>query len=293
MKSWTAAFDEIKRRTPDKVRTSVRVERPFFFDPLTSLSEVPDFIEASWESIEAESNRILNFPGRDANFTQDTLICATKFYHVLESVRSHVARGAMTWSFVDAYHAALVSTRLLGALYGIFSYTVKGRTILMDYRPELGSVDEERRFQKAYRDVAEPTRILKPVTQLSQKDSWSLCVRLANITPEVEGVDWPAVKRVKTVAADKVSSFRNGILYDAVAWGNLNDFGSGGTAAELRKGILEASAEPHTLTISALTAMFDLINPCFVAFCHEVGVDPLVISPLTAKSASAEQIFLP
>ncbi|MCZ7927294.1 hypothetical protein [Agrobacterium pusense] len=271
---------------------SVGVETPFSFDPITSKSEVPDFLDDSWESIEGENARILNFPGRDANLVQDTLICATKFYHVLNSVRSHIARGAMTWAFVDAYHAALVSTRLLGALYGVFSYTVRGRTILVDYRPEFGSVDDEKKFLKANRDVKEPTRIMKPVAQLSQKDSWALCVRLANITPEVDGVDWAAVQRMKALAADKVSSFRNGILYDAVAWGKLDDFGAGGTAAEFRKAIVEASAEPHTLTIETLLAMFDLINPCLVSFCQQVGVDPLAVSPLTAKPSSADEIFI-
>ncbi|TIR20896.1 MAG: hypothetical protein E5X33_15425 [Mesorhizobium sp.] len=229
MKSWQAAADKIRRRNINEVIESIEVETPFGFDPAFDASDVPDFLEASWEVIGGGHEAVITLPGRDMNFARDLLISIKKFCHVLECATHARNRGALTWALVDAYHAALLGSRVVAALYGALSYTVNGRTVLVDFRPNLGSVDEVKRFQRDFKGVAEPVLILRPQKALlEQKDSWALISRLSSIGRIGQtGVELEFCSLLEDLAKSSLGAIRNLILYDSVYWTWRYDFGAG------------------------------------------------------------------
>lgn len=272
MKSWSAAFTEIHHRSAMEVRASVAVEEPFNYDSATNMSEIPDFIEMVWDEVKSETNSIISLPGRDMNFATDLMIAANKFYHVVDSVRSHIKRKAVTWAIVDAYHASLVGTRLVSALYGVLTYTIQGRTVAIDFRPELGRHDYVKKFKKDNKQVTEPIRLLKPSSlQLSQSDSWALCGRLFNITvcPEDEVVE---ITKLKSLVDKKISAFRNSILYDSVSWLWSEDFSDHKISDNLIKSRIELDDQEYTLTLDALCSIYSFVTPRFNDFCSHIGV---------------------
>lgn len=224
MKSWDAAVNQVRRRAAIEVVRSIRLEPPFEFDPTANPSDISDFLETEWERILSSHDTVLELPGRDLNFARDVLIAATKFFHVLDCARQARERGALTWTLVDAYHAALLGSRAIAALYGVLSYSVKGRTLLVDFRPEFGRVDEVKKFKREHRGISDPIRILRPDKGLfEQRDAWSLLGRLCNVTPDFEG-ELKRIAGLSEISEQPLSALRNQILYDSVYWKWREDF---------------------------------------------------------------------
>lgn len=286
MNTWEAAFNCVRLRSVDELIKSIGVDTPFEFDPTQDTSDVADFVEANWEDFGKEHNTIASLPARDMNLVRDTLICATKFFHIVHNVRTHVAGGSMTWAVVDTYHAALLGTRLISALYGVLSYGIQGRTVLIDFRPEFGREDQQKAFRKENKNVEDPVRILRPQPkQLSQSDAWSLINRLCNVTscpPDEEA----SVDAMRRVVGEKNSAFRNMIFYDSVAWGWLDDFSA--TAAEIgmQHQRLEETGASHSTTVNALIEVFSFVKPRLIALCGQCGVQPEAVSPILARDPS-------
>ena len=192
----------------------------------------------------------------------------------------------MTWAVVDIYHAALLGTRLISALYGVLSYGVQGRTVLIDFRPEFGREQDRKAFRKENKDVEDPVRVLKPQPkQLSQSDAWSLIKRLCNVTscpPDEQA----SVDAMKQVANEKNSAFRNMIFYDSVAWSWLDDFSAVAANIVIQHGRLEEAGALHSTTVNALVEVFGFVKPRLIALCGQCGVLPESVSPILARNAS-------
>lgn len=287
LKNWQSAFDRIRRRSPQGICQDLIVESPFAFDVAQDVSEVREFLGENWGGLGDETDYILTLPGRDVNLVRDIFIAAAKFYHIVECVRSHIARGAMTWAIVESYHASLVGARLASALYGILSYGVNGRTVVVDFRPEFGSPDEMKSFTRRFGTVDTPIRILRPITkQLQQSDVWSLIVRLCNITscpPESE----EDVRALRIAAGEKVSAFRNEILYDSVAWCWSDDFGPSVVTEEVKHERLNERGAPQSVTVQTIVQIFRFINPRVINLCESVGFQSTSLSSLVLRKGEA------
>lgn len=224
MKDWKSASNSIRQRSSKQIAESLTVEAPFTFNPVMTPSDTPAFLEANWESLGGAHHHIISMPGRDINLATDILITICKFWHVVESARVNHSRGALTWTVVDAYHACLLGARAVCALHGVLSYSLRGRSILIDFRPEFGRVDEMRTFNRNYRSIDDPIGILMPSSrQLEQKDSWGLLKRICDMVPSSD----PYKAELSVIAGFAklpLSQTRNTILYDSVAWVWRQDF---------------------------------------------------------------------
>lgn len=224
MRDWSAAGDRIRRRSALAVVRSLEVQTPFDFDPTSSASEIPDFLEQVWDGLTLHDH-VADLPGRDVNFARDLLIAVTKFYQVSKCTEQRLASGALTWSLVDAYHAAFLGARAIAAMYGILTYTVRRRTILVDFRPELGSPDEAKRFRREHRGFDEPIRILRPTKALlDQSEAWKLLTRLAAITTDFED-ERRFASDLSNLSKSPPNQLRNLLMYDSVYWTWPVDFG--------------------------------------------------------------------
>ena len=237
-------------------------------------SDVPDFLEFNWNNLGSDFETVISLPGRDFNFATDILISLTKYFHVLECARAQLSRGAATWTMVDTYHSAMLGARGLIALYGILCYTVQGRTVLVDFRPELGDADYRSKFSKMYKRIDDPIRVLRPKKLLlEQRDAWGLIVRLVNITKNAESQDEELMKQIADIAETTLSSLRNKVLYDSVYWEWSNDFSKRKmNPGEIDTRLMEGSEIVQSL-ISSASIIFDVIVKYAGSLIKHIGLD--------------------
>lgn len=250
--------------------TSIEVEAPFVFDAPTARSDVPDFLDSEWSGLGQDPDVVFSLPGRDANFARDLLIGLSKFHHVLDCAERARVRGALTWTLVDAYHAAMLGGRVLSSFYGVLSYTIRGRTVLMDYRPELGSADDQKQFARDHRGVDGPVRLLRPAKEkLDQKEAWALLRRLSAINSTGRGSeDRHLADEISDVTRVALSSVRNRILYDSVYWTWNRDF----DASEHDESLLAAAFSSNDEAVSRLLVSLAKIREAVNRYSAELLV---------------------
>lgn len=276
MKDWNSAADQVRRRAFDDLIDSLEVDTPFLFDPVSSVSELPDYLDDNWSDLSLFQNHVIDLPGRDANLVRDTLIALCKFFHVLGCSRYQLQRGAMTWSIVDAYHASFLGGRAFCALCGVLSYTVRGRTVLIDFRPEFGAVDHVKRFRREFKRLDTPVRILQPTAKfLEQKDAWSLLQRVCNVIdkPNIEQV---LFSRFLDIPGKPVSRTRNKILYDSVFWQWRTDF-SVPNGQPPGGGDWFLKDEEASEAAATLSTIFEVVCALSRPFLQRIGVDSRVL----------------
>lgn len=219
MNNWEASFDKISRRGYSDVLESLDVQPPFSFSFLNAESDLPDFLESLIRERGIPCQDALEFPGRDVALARDSLICAAKFFHVLQACRAHASRGAVTWAVVDSYHAVFMGVRALCALLGVIPYSIGERTVIVDFRPELGSPQDSIKFRKSFGRFESPIRILAPNTKhLEQKHFWKLSERMLKHAISASDDDLTELKYLEAWSTSSPGAFRNQILYDPMAW---------------------------------------------------------------------------
>lgn len=287
MSKWDSSFQQLRRRCAADVYADMEITAPFLFDVKGQASDLPSYIESQWDELGHIDNSIIDLPGRDMNMVRDMLMAASRFYHVIDCVRAQVRRGAMTWAMVDAYHATLVGAKAMLALYGVFAYGVRGRTVLVDFRPELGSVDDAKKFRKANKSVEQPIRVLIPkVKYLEQQDAWALVCRLCNITPS-SSEDANIVGRIKDAASSPLSALRNQTLYDSVAWQWPSDLASPRMDVPSRLILIGAENEAQSLSLEALSTLFEFVTEHIRRLGEAIDYDPEKLSRNFLRSGTA------
>jgi hypothetical protein len=280
---WDGSFQQIRRRSAADVRTNLNVAVPFLFDIQGQESDLPGYLDSQWETLTRSENSVISLPGRDMNLVRDTLMAASRFYHVIDCARAQVRRGAMTWAMVDSYHASLLGAKAMFALYGLFAYGVRDRTVLVDFRPELGSVDHAKKFKKANKTVEHPIRVLTPKPKhLEQQDAWALVTRLCNITlttPE----DVELIDRIKESAGSPLSAFRNATLYDSVAWQWPSDLAPPRMTPANRIARIAAEDEFQSTSLKALAAIFEFVTANIKKLGSGLSYDPTKLSRIFDK----------
>jgi hypothetical protein len=274
MKDWQAASDKIRRRNATAIIESISVDTPFNFSLGVDTSDVPDFLESEWLRFESSPNTVFSLVGRDVNLARDLLISITKYFHVVENARKLRARGALTWMIVDAYHAALLGARVLTAFHGVLSYSVRNRTVLMDYRPNFGSPDEKKRFLKEYKGMEDPVRLLCPTKQkLDQRETWSLLQRLCRISDNDKNApEGKLNSSLQDVAGKPLSTIRNKILYDSVYWTWFLDFSETPIDPKIIKDRLDSNDEPNIL-VEGMGHIHKAVNLYSSKLFNQIGID--------------------
>ncbi|MBB6010813.1 hypothetical protein HNR59_000158 [Aquamicrobium lusatiense] len=213
------------------------------------------------------------------NLVRDTLMAASRFYHVIDCARAQVRRGAMTWAMVDSYHASLLGAKAMFALYGLFAYGVHDRTVLVDFRPEFGSIDDTKKFKKANKGVEYPIRVLIPKAKyLEQQDIWALVTRLCNITKTDE-----LIGRINESATSPLSAFRNATLYDSVAWHWPTDLVPPRMALANRVARIAAEDEFQSGSLKALATIFEFVTANIKELGYALSYDPNKLSRIFNK----------
>lgn len=272
MRDWASAGDRIRRRSALAVIRSLEVQTPFHFDPQSSESEVPDFLEQAWDGL-TPHDHVADLPGRDVNFARDMLITVTKFYHVSHCTDQRLASGALTWSLVDAYHAAFLGARAIAAMYGILTYTVRRRTILIDFRPELGTVDEARKFRREHRAFDEPIRILRPTKHLlDQGEAWKLLTRLAAITNDIED-ERKFASELADLSKAPSNQLRNKLMYDSVYWTWPADFGIVSPTSEWIEANFDKADVDVLDLLTQLQTLTEAVNRYASELSRQIGFD--------------------
>lgn len=272
MNSWEAAFSKVSRRSLFEVIDELDVEPPFDFSFIDANSDLPGLIEDELSTQSPPFERVIELPGRDVALANDALVCLTKFLHVLQSGRANARRGAITWSIVDAYHASLLGARALCAFMGMIPYSVRGRTALVDYRPEIGTPQDRKKFRKQYGRPDSPIAVLVPKpAQLKQADLWKLLKRNLQFAKLEEARK--EFDEITAVIDASGGSLRNAVLYDALAWTRKED------SSTLREPFL-CVADINTILAEhpGATALFDsifaLVQDCALRFRSKVTLVP-------------------
>jgi hypothetical protein len=252
---------------------------------------MPDFLDGEWGSIDGKTDIVMSLPGRDLNFTRDTLISLVKFYHVVECARAELQRGAATWTLVEAYHAALLGSRALSAIYGILTYSVRGRTLLVDYRPEFGSTDHRKSFKKEHREIENPIRILTPekALLLEQRDSWALLERLCNITNNEESRK--RIGGLKEICDLPLSRLRNSILYDSVFWMWRDEFALEEVDITVATSRISGDDEDVRNLADSLFSILKIATDYTKEFCEQIGFDLTLLPPIAGKGLGPSALF--
>lgn len=280
---WNGSFQQIRRRSAADVRTDLEVTVPFLFDVQGEESDLADYLDAQWGTLSGSETSVISLPGRDMNLVRDTFMAASRFYHVIDCARAQVRRGAMTWAMVDSYHASLLGAKAMFALYGLFTYGVRDRTVLVDFRPELGSVDDAKKFRKANKGVEQPIRVLIPKAKnLEQQDAWALVTRLCNIT-QTTPENAELIGRIKEGAGSPLSAFRNATLYDSVAWQWPCDLASPRMAPAKRVARIAAEDEFQSASLKALAAIFEFVTANIKELGDALSYDPTKLSRIFDK----------
>lgn len=279
MKDWSTASERIRRRTVLEIADSLAVESPFRFSAVNAQSDTPGYLDANWDILDDTQDYILSYPGRDANYVNDSLICVAKFWHVIERARANFDHGALTWTVVDAYHACLLGARAISALSGILSYTLRGRTVLLDFRPEFGSPDDRKAFRRAHGAVDEPVRVLRPQNrQLEQKDVWAVLKRVCALSTAADP-NKAFYVRISDFAGQPLSQPRNYVFYDSVAWLWRTDFRLQAEAVSFDHSVNSFDVDVD-LTLAALNEIFGFSKILLDELSSRIGFDPSTLSDI-------------
>jgi hypothetical protein len=151
---------------------------------------------------------------------------------------------------------------------GIIPYTVRGRTALIDYRPEFGTPQDRIKFRKQHGRPESPVALLVPKTaHLEQADLWKLVRRslqFAKLNETRKEFD-----EVLAALDASAGSLRNAVLYDALTWTRKED------SSTLREPYLSiADINAALAQLPAPTALFDsiflLVQDCAMRFKSRV-----------------------
>jgi hypothetical protein len=291
---WDGAFRNIRRRSVDDVLSSLEVSHPFNFDIVNDESDVPPYLEDNWEYISGDPSGLLPLPGRDLNFVRDILISSAKFFHVVGCARAQMTRGATTWAIVDAYHASLIGARLIAALFGVLSYGAKRRTVLVDYRPELGAPDDRRAFRREAKGLLQPVRVLCPQPKfLQQTDVWALVARVCAISKldTEDPVDSRLLAELGRLVGEPISAFRNTMIYDSVAWAWTDDLTPTPAGPALQQARLIDTEGAHALTLDVLSIIFEFCKRHISRMGSSIGFDPSPLSPMFSLGESPDTLL--
>lgn len=274
MKDWKVAGDHLKRRNVTSIIESLEVETPFNFSRGDVESDVPQFIESAWHELGDAAEKVFSLVGRDINFVRDILISLLKYLHVLHTARQLRFNGALTWSLVDAYHATLLGIRAIAAFHGAVSYNVKGRTVMLDFRPASGAPDDVKKFERDHRSVENPVRFIRPVKdKLEQRDAWYLLLRLCRINNCQNESERSLIDQLEELAPKPISSLRNLILYDSVYWTWFSDFKQPTMVEHLLKDAFEGNDEVRPL-LEGLGLIHSVINFYSTRLFSHLSIDP-------------------
>lgn len=179
---------------------------------------MPDLISQQVEERQPPHEIVIDLPDRDVALVTDALTCITKFLHVVQSCRANARRGALTWSVVDAYHAALLGGRAIAATMGVVPYLLGGRSYLVDFRPEFGTPQDRIKFRKTFGRQDSPILILSPrVPHFEQNDQWHLVSRLLRFAlHDIE--DASRLELLIEAAVNFPGEIRNAVVYDSLKW---------------------------------------------------------------------------
>lgn len=270
MNKWEAAFSKISRRHLFEVIDELDIAPPFAFSFRNSNSYIPELIESELDDSRPPFQKIIELPGRDVALATDALVCVVKFLHVLQSARSNALRGAITWSIVDSYHASLLGARAICALMGVVPYTVRKRTVLIDFRPEFGSPQDRTRFRKTHGHPNNPIAIFVPQpAHLEQKHIWALMHRqmaFARMTRQR-----PEFDTIMSAIDGSPAEFRNLVMYDSLGWLRKQD------CSTLRQTIMTATQidnaiAPNIAAIQMGDAIYSLIQDSVFRLRGKIGL---------------------
>lgn len=287
MNSWEAAGNKVSRRSFAELADGLDVIPPFSFSFQDAISEVPDFLSDAIRERGAPCQSAVEFPGRDVALARDVFTCASKFLHVLQCCRAHALRGAVTWAVVDSYHAAFLGMRTLCGLLGVVPYAVDDRTIIVDFRPELGSPQDIHRFRSDFGRLTSPIRILAPTPkQMEQRHFWMLAGRLLRLARAASDADADTLDALEAAAKSSPGAFRNEVLYSPLAWRWRDDTAFLACSALAGSPYVLSKLNEADKEMGLLNEVYNLAQKYIRQWCGRVGLSIEALPPGTSLVGS-------
>lgn len=218
MNSWQDAFNDLPQRSLAGVLSGTILAPPPNFNFRKYESEAELFLE-SLKANAMTGKCIVSMPGRALAFAADCLFSSKRFLHSLDCARTHFARGAVTWSLVDAHHVLLLGYKAVAAFYGIFLYGVWDRTLLVDFFPQLGKPAEKADFVKKHGEVPDPIAVYVPTDQkVTQRQLRTLLTRIGQIAVKQSPEERAFFAALGHFLKSSYKTPRNNVLYSSVWW---------------------------------------------------------------------------
>lgn len=288
MISWDASYKKIPHRRVDVWR-ELTVQSPF----TVSLSDPDLSIAASLEENPPDlADNVLDRPDRDALWIGEIAIAAAKYLHVLRLTRSRAQSGAVTWSSTDAHHLTLLAIRAWLATLGIAVCSVKPRTYLVDFRPELGPPQIRKKFKKNHSLAKEPVRIFAPQKkQLEQKELFALFNRALR-TVDFDLTQEDRVNWLKAANIGSHSPARNSLLYRTDFWIWHDDLLSDFIPIEISKHATNEIDELADFELAARTGEMVLETLSQIVATFDLGVE--ILDPIEVSGTNSHPLsFIP
>jgi hypothetical protein len=181
------------------------------------------WIENHLDSLGHAGHAVVSVPGKFQSYIHDCMLMYLKAEHVSQSAFSSFARGRATWSLVDVHHASLLHAKALIGFFGLHITSFRKKSYLIDYFPQQGSKDHQKKFAKEYGGAVDPARILKWTSdQVQQKDVWNILIRILTVCgfPDSRNSTMQFLRECKPGTH---SPERNRILYELAHWTFIDD----------------------------------------------------------------------
>lgn len=219
MQSWEAAFKKIRKRNVN-VWQELSVPTPFDYDPWAPDSYFATFLE---ENPPEAPDMVFERPDRDVLWAAEIMVTTQKFLHVLRLTVQRARAGHITWASTDAHHALLLGVRCFLTSLGVGICQGKGRAHLVDFRPEKGSPQDVKVFNKNNARTRFPVRVLTPAPKnIDQRPIFLLFNRMVNLVDHPVSSD-QLIAALAQLNLGAHKSERNRLLYQSSHWHWLED----------------------------------------------------------------------
>ena len=278
MKSWDAVFSKVRDRSVDRIETEIRAVSLGDYSFETYVSAVPELINKNSEDGLKDFDKVLEIPDKRGMFVSEVLYAFSKFFHVLACTNQLSSTGALTWSAVESYHSTLFGAKAFLASFGILTYSTRGATVLVDFWPEFGRREHEKKFRKEFGASGDFVRLMSPNSLLQQKQLWEGVQRLCRVGTS-DDVDFEGKLNALASLIDTAPwQVRHANFYSSESWTWPDDI----TLPSFDAAVIAERLRNHEETrdlMALLDLVFDMAGTLIPKFETVSGLSGLDVPP--------------
>lgn len=237
-------LQNIRLRTWNDLLANISVSPPYQIDCEDDTNSAIHWIEQALPL--SNDQRVFSFPEKQLAYICDSIFLFLKARHVGNRVCELFGSGRSTWALVDVHHASLLFAKSICGFFGVHIYSLKGKSYILDYFPEFGSLDHRKGFSREYRAIAEPARLSGHRGNFEQKDIWEMMRRV------IEVCSYPDERNayfefLRNGSLGSHAPIRNKILYDLREWTFFDDLVFASSDLKFRGELFDSFFDARTL----------------------------------------------